>query len=135
MQFLTYFQHKTCNIFQEECFPSTGSPHFLQQCQECLFGCWGLISIPVISRCSLCSSTLSLTNDVFVKAAAAFLSFARRQKGFICHTHTELLLALFKNLFGLWQMKGRGNMQTRFLPSHVLSYAFRVFRLMTNLIF
>lgn len=87
----------------------------------------------MISICLLCTSTLSLTNYEFVKAAAAFLCFARRQKGYICHTHTELLLALFKNLFGLWQVKGRGNMQTRSLPPHVLSFAFRVFWLMTSI--
>lgn len=107
---------------------------FLQWCKECMFGFQVLISIPVILMGLLCSSTLPLTNDMFVKQAAASLCYARSKKVFICHTQSELLLGLFSNLFGVWQSKSRGDMQARSLATQFLTYAFWVFRMMTRLI-
>lgn len=88
---------------------------FLQWCKESMFGFQVLINIPVILMGLLCSSTLPLTNCMFVKQSAAFLCYARRRKGLICHTQSELLLALFKNLLGVWQSKSRSDMQARSL--------------------
>lgn len=84
----TYFE---LNIF---CQPLE---QFLKWWKNWIFCFQILVSIPGLIMQFIMQRHLCLTDDKSVKRATAFQCCARRS--FICHTHSGLHLAIFKNFF------------------------------------